>query len=233
MIEIQGVFARLGLALVLGSLIGLERQRRHRIAGLRTNALVSLGAASFTVVSLMVPNDTSPTRVAAQVVSGIGFLGAGVILREGFNVRGLTTAATLWCAAAVGVAAGTGFYWAAIGTAGFIMATNLGLRPLAHSMRARQRKGMERSYLVLVRCRTEQETRVRALMLQSFTAASLRLRKLQSQDLEKGQEVEVRAELTSPTSSVAQLDEIIGNLSLDPDVTSLSWEPFREELGDV
>ncbi|MST80677.1 MgtC/SapB family protein, partial [Lactobacillus equicursoris] len=82
------------LAAVLGSLVGLERQWRQRLAGLRTNALVALGAASFTLMSMMVEGEISPTRMAAQVVSGIGFLGAGVIMKEGANIRGLNTAAT-------------------------------------------------------------------------------------------------------------------------------------------
>ncbi|WP_220359401.1 MgtC/SapB family protein [Alkalilimnicola ehrlichii] len=97
------------MAVLLGALIGVERQRRQRMAGLRTNALVSLGAAAFVMLGVMVEGELSPTRVASQVVSGIGFLCAGVIMRDGFNVRGLNTAATLWCAAAVGVLAGSGF----------------------------------------------------------------------------------------------------------------------------
>src|SRR5215470_4416785 len=96
------------IALALGAAIGIERQWRQRRAGLRTHALVAVGAAAFVSVSVMVPQDSSPTRIASYVVSGIGFLGAGVILREGFNVRGLNTAATMWCSAAAGVLTGWG-----------------------------------------------------------------------------------------------------------------------------
>src|SRR5262245_26047961 len=99
----------LSTAVVLGAAIGFERQWRQRLAGLRTNTLVALGAASFLMFSGLVPGESSPTRVAAQVVSGIGFLGAGVMFKEGLSVRGLNTAATLWCSAAVGVLAGAGF----------------------------------------------------------------------------------------------------------------------------
>jgi len=88
------IATRLGAAVLFGGLIGVERQWRQRMAGLRTNALVALGASGFVVFSMMFSGD-DPTPVAAQVVSGIGFLGAGVILREGINVRGLNTAATL------------------------------------------------------------------------------------------------------------------------------------------
>ena len=90
---------RIGVALALGVLIGLERQWHHRLAGLRTNALVATGSAAFVTISALMSEEPSPTRIAAQVASGVGFLGAGVILREGLSVRGLDTAATLWCSA--------------------------------------------------------------------------------------------------------------------------------------
>lgn len=98
---------RLAVGVGCGAIIGLERQWRARMAGLRTNALVATGATLF-VLYAVATEDSSPTRVASYVVSGIGFLGGGVILREGFNVRGLNTAATLWCSAAVGVLAASG-----------------------------------------------------------------------------------------------------------------------------
>jgi putative Mg2+ transporter-C (MgtC) family protein len=93
---------RLMGAFTLGSAIGLERQWRQRMAGLRTTALVSTGASLFVMLSVLTPGDASPTRVAAQIVSGIGFLCGGVILRDGASIRGLNTAATIWCAAAIG-----------------------------------------------------------------------------------------------------------------------------------
>jgi MgtC family len=108
-ITLQQTATNLGVAVALGAAIGFERQWRQRLAGLRTNTLVALGAATFVVFESLFPNDGSPTRVAAQVVSGIGFLGAGIIFREGLNVRGLNTAATLWCSAAIGVLAGAGW----------------------------------------------------------------------------------------------------------------------------
>src|SRR5580693_4060214 len=107
MIMLQDIALRLGAALLIGAVIGFERQWRQRMAGLRTNALVSLGAAGFVVLSQTL-SASGGTQIAAQVVSGIGFLGAGVILREGINIRGLNTAATLWCSAMVGIFAGAG-----------------------------------------------------------------------------------------------------------------------------
>ena len=100
---------RLVIAFILGVGIGIERQWLKTRSVLKTNVLVTLGAAMFVMLSVMTPGDASPTRISAQVVSGIGFLGAGVILREGGSVRGLNTAATLWCAGAIGSLVGAGF----------------------------------------------------------------------------------------------------------------------------
>lgn len=116
-------------ALVMGLAIGIERQVGRHPAGLRTNALVCVGAALFVSISHLVEHDGSLTRIAAQVASGIGFLGAGVILHEGANVKGMTTAATIWCSAAIGSLCGAGYPGhAAIGT-GVILITNLALHP--------------------------------------------------------------------------------------------------------
>jgi putative Mg2+ transporter-C (MgtC) family protein len=122
---------RIGLAAVLGGAIGAERELRERGAGLRTHMLVSVGAALFTLVSAYGWGDFQfstpqgvvfdPTRIAAQIVTGIGFLGAGAIIRQGISVRGLTTAATLWVVAAIGLASGAGYYSAALVTTGAVL----------------------------------------------------------------------------------------------------------------
>jgi putative Mg2+ transporter-C (MgtC) family protein len=123
---------RLGVAAGLGAAVGIERELRDRAAGMRTHLLVGLGAALFTIVSAYGFSDfftdgdlvqTDPTRIAAQIVTGIGFLGAGAIIREGISVRGLTTAGSLWVVAGIGMAAGAGYYWAAVvGTALTVLA---------------------------------------------------------------------------------------------------------------
>lgn len=100
-------FLRLILACVLGGMVGLERDLHGRNAGIRTNMLVCVGAALFTIVSISV-RGADPSRIAAQIVCGIGFLGAGAILKDGFNIRGLTTAAYMWFIAAVGISCGLG-----------------------------------------------------------------------------------------------------------------------------
>lgn len=111
------LIARLAVGLALGAVIGIEREVNRQPAGFRTHSLVALGAALFTVVSAsgFAGQDADPTRIAAQIVTGIGFIGAGTILRHGGSVRGLTTAASLWSVAAVGMAAGAGLYTLAAG----------------------------------------------------------------------------------------------------------------------
>jgi putative Mg2+ transporter-C (MgtC) family protein len=123
-------FLRLVLALALGGLIGLERMLRHHPAGIHTNALVALGSASFVVAGMLLPGDVS--RVAAQVVTGIGFVCAGVILHRGADVRGLNTAATMWCSSAVGVLAGSGLLVLAVGVAALVLFTNILLHWIEH-----------------------------------------------------------------------------------------------------
>jgi putative Mg2+ transporter-C (MgtC) family protein len=124
---------RLALAGVLGGLIGLERELRERGAGLRTHLLVAVGAALFTIAGAYGFGGVrvDPTRVAAQIVTGVGFLGAGAIIRQGFSVRGLTTAATLWVVAAVGLAAGAGYYSGAVITTALVLLALWPLRILA------------------------------------------------------------------------------------------------------
>ncbi len=107
------IVLRLLSAVVLGGIIGWEREHTARPAGLRTHILVCVGSALITIISIEGFSNADPSRVAAQIVSGIGFLGAGTIMREGLTVKGLTTAASLWTVAGIGIAVGTGFYLAA------------------------------------------------------------------------------------------------------------------------
>jgi putative Mg2+ transporter-C (MgtC) family protein len=153
-LEWPHVLLRLSVAAVLGGAIGMERELRERQAGLRTHLVVCVGSALFTLVSAYGFHEflvnggslvrTDPTRIAAQIVSGIGFLGAGAIIRQGLSVRGLTTAATLWLVAAIGMAAGAGYYSAALfATAGALL--TLGpLRIVAYKIVRRYRPEVDR-----------------------------------------------------------------------------------------
>jgi putative Mg2+ transporter-C (MgtC) family protein len=128
-IDDSTILIRLFLSFILGGLIGWERESRRQPAGLRTHMLICLGATLLMLVSIFIPQtfksfqNGDPGRIAAQVVSGIGFLGAGAIFRLGINVRGLTTAATIWVVAAVGLAVGAGVYAGAIIATIFILFT--------------------------------------------------------------------------------------------------------------
>jgi putative Mg2+ transporter-C (MgtC) family protein len=124
--------AGLVAAVVFGALIGLERQLRKHPAGLHTNALVALGSAAYVIAAVLVGDNTGPARVAGQVVTGVGFLCAGLIWHEGGTVRGMNTAATVWCSCAVGVFAGFGMIlWAALVTALVVLA-NIALHYVEH-----------------------------------------------------------------------------------------------------
>ena len=132
--QVLGLF----VALVLGMLIGLERQFRQHPAGLHTTALVALGSAAFVIAATLVGDESGPARVAGQVVTGVGFLCAGVILHQGATVRGLNTAATVWCSSAVGVLAGLGFaLWAAL-VALLVLVANVTLHFCEHHLSGTQ-----------------------------------------------------------------------------------------------
>jgi putative Mg2+ transporter-C (MgtC) family protein len=140
---------RVVVAAALGGAVGLERELRDREAGFRTHMLVSVGSALFTIVSAFAFRDflveggavvrADPTRIAAQIVTGIGFLGAGAIIRQGLSVRGLTTAATLWVVAAIGMAVGAGYYGGAVITTAVVLISLWPLRIVAHRATARFR----------------------------------------------------------------------------------------------
>ena len=219
------VTIRLVAALALGAIIGFERQWRQRMAGLRTNALVALGAAGFVVFALRTFGESSGAPVVAQIVSGIGFLGAGVILREGLTVSGLNTAATLWCSAMVGTFAGSGELVAATIAAAAVVTTNLLLRPVVRMINRRLQSSTnaEVDYLVSVRCRSAEEARIRALLLQGVASVALGLRQLDSTNLEGGDSVEVTASLHSATRNDVALEQIVGRLSLESQVTAVRW----------
>ncbi|MDT7640724.1 MAG: putative Mg2+ transporter-C (MgtC) family protein [Pseudonocardiales bacterium] len=222
---------RLGTGVGLGTVIGFERQYRARMAGLRTNALVAGGATLFVLLSAhgFTGGDADPTRVAAQIVSGIGFLGAGVILREGLTVRGLNTAATLWCAAAVGSLAGAGLYSIAVAGTVAVVAVNIVLRPVGRVVDRRPDTGAETptSYEFLAVTDDASEAHVRALLVQALARTDFALRSVTSTNVDanggKGR-VEVRAQLSAEQRDDKQMETAISRLSLEPSVTSVRWQ---------
>ncbi len=219
--------SRLVLALALGSIIGAERQVRQRMAGLRTNALVAAGACLFVTVSTFSADPQGAARIAAQVVSGIGFLGAGVIMREGLNVRGLNTAATLWCSAAVGVLVGLGYVLEGAIGAVAILGANIVLRKVARLINRQDFASateVEQLYRLSIVCRTDDEVQVRTLMLQMLgSVPELVIQSLHSEDLPLAGQLEVRADLLAAPKDHAQLERIISRISLEKGVSAARW----------
>jgi putative Mg2+ transporter-C (MgtC) family protein len=196
------------------------------MAGLRTNALVATGAALFVMLGSMIPGESSPTRVVSYVVSGVGFLGGGVILREGFTVRGLNTAATLWCAVAVGCLAGWGFLPEACIAALSIVAANVLLRPLVLKINHQplQNTEVETHYNCSVVCRSEDEAHVRTLLLYGVNNAAMTRQALDSEDVNRTNKVHVRANLVMSDRNDALLEQVISRLSFEPGVSAVSWK---------
>ena len=225
---------RIVLAVGLGAVIGIERQYRQRGAGLRTNALVAMGAAAFVTLSSLLLGEQSPTRIAAQVVSGIGFLGAGVILREGLNVRGLNTAATLWCSAAVGTLAGAGFLGAAIITATVVVGANVLLRPIGRliNQQSLEAAELELTYRLEVTCLETEEHPIRTLLLQAVAREALMLKALRSEDLAETHAVRVQAEVATTGRQDRLIEETTSRLSLERGVRAISWEIVEQNGKD-
>ena len=221
-ITLQVAALNLFTALACGAVIGSERQVRQRMAGLRTNALVALGAASFVTFSGLFPDEVSPTRVAAQVVSGIGFLGAGIIFRDGFNVHGLNTAATLWCSAGVGMMAGAGAWDFALLLTALVVFVNLGLRPLVKWLKRHTRAGvsLSRGYRVIVTIGEADEAGTRSLLLRTLNLAGLHLSEIGIAPAEDGRGLDLSACVT-----VEGLGEGLGEAALDQTVQRLAAEP--------
>lgn len=230
-LTVADFMARLGVGLGCGALIGLERQWRARMAGLRTNALVATGATLFVLYS-QTTTDQSSTRVASYVVSGIGFLGGGVILREGFNVRGLNTAATLWCSAAVGVLAASGQLVFAIIATSTIIAIHMLGRPLGrlldHDNSVDEAEDPQPYHLQLA-CRPKSEQFARAQIVQHTHANDLTLRGIHSGRSENGNVV-LTAYLLTEGHTPARLERLVAELLVLPGVQAAHW--YATERGN-
>ena len=211
------IVLRLAIVVLLCGAIGLERQARDQIAGVRTHVIVGVGAALFTLVSAYGFPEFShsridPTRIAAQVVSGIGFLGAGVILRHGVTVRGVTTAAALWISAAIGMATAAGFYAGAVAATAIALVTLVALRRLKPVVRRRLAGETLSLQLDLV-----PGASVRSL-LGELRRRNLRVEGLDSQILEDGSE-RVRLDVRGPAS--LDVDGILYGLAHNDEVARI------------
>jgi putative Mg2+ transporter-C (MgtC) family protein len=217
------------VAVLLGSLVGIERQWRQRTAGLRTNALVALGAAIFVAISETMAGGAGGadrTRIAAQVVSGVGFLGGGLILKEGVNVRGLNTAATIWCSAAVGSLAGLGELVSATLAALVVLLANVVLRPLVYLInRQPVTTGVEVEihYQVEIECRPRVETHLRNSLLQESASDNLLLKSLRREAVGDSTNVRLLAEIAANGRNDRQIERIASRVSLEQGVSAVTW----------
>ena len=216
-------FLNLTLAAALGIAIGFERQWNQGMAGLRTNALVAFGAACFVTLGRLTEIDHTPARMASLLVSGIGFLGAGVIFREGANVRGLNTAATLWCSGACGALAGAGLPVEAVYCSLGVILINLGLRPLriAITRWAPHPVDAETDYCIEVACAVAVEANLRALLLANALQGGLGLKALRSE--KAGEAARVVAELAAHARLDDAVELIAGRLGVEDGVQSVRW----------
>lgn len=216
-------------AFALGGLIGFERQWRQRTAGLRTNVLVAVGAAAFVDLGMRVAGSDGSVRVISYVVSGIGFLGAGVIMKEGAQVRGINTAATLWASAAVGAFAGAGEFAEAALVTVFVLAGNTLLRPVVHYI-ARlpiSPEGTEALYRVHVVCRLEAVSEARDLLFEELELHHYPIREIET--LSEGEEVVELAAILVPTTAKSQdLDAVTGHLQRHANIESATWTVSTE-----
>lgn len=221
--------SRLGIALLLGAFIGIERQWRQKSAGLRTNTLVSMGSAAFILLSVSLTGNTGdPSRVASQIVTGIGFLGAGVIMKDGMSVQGLNTAATIWCSAAVGSLAGVGLFAEATVVTISIMVTHLILRPLGNRLSKLpfiKSDTAQTEYLFTIKCKEKVENHIRVLLIQHLgNDDKLMMRSLSSSDNGDPNNAIITAEITSISPQDLLMEKIAGRLTIEHDVMKVKWE---------
>jgi putative Mg2+ transporter-C (MgtC) family protein len=227
MMDVLHFAVRIAVALLLGGMIGLERQFRQHPAGLRTNALVSVGAALFVSLTHLLGDESSPTRIASYIVSGVGFLGGGVILREGLNVKGMATAATLWCSAAIGTLSGAGYpLHALIGTL-VVLVLHVFFRPLGRWIDAHVRLAVnvEMSYRMRVICDEKHEGLVRTILLRHVnTHPGMTIQGISTQDDDHPDKKAVVAEIFSLRRNDRAMEELMSRLNIEPTVTAVRWE---------
>jgi putative Mg2+ transporter-C (MgtC) family protein len=215
----------LAAAFILGALIGAERQYRQRTAGLRTTVLVAVGAAAFVDLAMRMSGAHEAVRVVSYVVSGIGFLGAGVIMKEGMNVRGLNTAATLWCAAAVGACTGADMLAEGVLVTIFVLAGNTLLRPLVNAINRIpiNERASEATYEVVLTTNEASLPAVREALVEHLEAAKYPTRDVRTVERGEGA-VEIVAVLISTAVERKELDQVVERLERVPGVKHATWE---------
>jgi len=211
--------------LVLGTMIGAERQYRQRTAGLRTNVLVTVGAAAFVDLAMHLTAADGAVRVISYVVSGIGFLGAGVIMKEGMNVRGLNTAATLWGSAAVGCCAGADMIAQAVALTAFVLAGNTLLRPLVNAINRSplDEQSSEATYYLKLAVMPDVLAEMRDQLVERLEAAQYPVADVDVVEHGDGL-LEIVATLVSTAIDPGELDVVVSDLQRQHGVRHVTWE---------
>lgn len=221
---------RLLAAFACGVAIGIERQMRQRNAGLRTITLVASGACLFVTLGVLTGNGTAGvTQIAAYVVSGVGFLGGGVIMRDKGSIQGINTAATLWCSAAVGVLCGAGHFGPAIAGTAVVLLTNTVLREVSRAINSAPVSNADliREYVLTVVCREADEVHIRTALSNSMYSAPLSFQGLTSEDVDgidcDAGRMRVTATLKLHPKDQAKLEQMASRISMEKSVSSVSW----------
>ncbi|MEG0307150.1 MAG: MgtC/SapB family protein [Clostridium sp.] len=222
---LEDFIIRIITAFILGMTIGFERQYRQRMAGIRTNVLVCVGACVF-VMFASLEGIPDKSRIAGQIVTGVGFLGGGVILREGFNVRGLNTAATLWCTAAVGVLTSSGYITEAIISALTIVISNVALRPIARRMYniKSSESDDEFEYEINIRCAEDQEFQIRSLLMNLTANENMLLKNLETKDMDIPEKVRVKANIVVVDKNDLSIEHLVNKITAEPGVIAGGWK---------
>ena len=235
-LETSEFISRLGSALLLGGAIGFERQWRQKSAGLRTNTLVSLGAAAYILLSVHINGveGGDAGRIAAQIVTGIGFLGAGVIMKDGLNIQGLNTAATIWCSAAVGCLAGMGMYSEALIVTVAIIGTHLSMRPISDRLSKitsyKKNKREESFYILTIVCEEALESKVRLFIVKHLDASDkYLLRSISRKKTENEDEIVIKTKFSTVGRQEDMLESLIHKLTIELDVEQASWAYAGDE----
>lgn len=222
-VEFLNTLVSLLVALVLGTLIGAERQYRQRNAGLRTNALVALGASAFVDLGMRLMGHQGATQVLAYVASGVGFLGAGVILKEGMNIRGLNTAATIWCSAVTGAFAGADHPAEALLMCGFVLAGNTFLRPLVNFIERAPIDESQTEATFELRVTTYAASRDALRDLVEERLAAAKYPALEVREIEREEGVDIVATLAATSVEAAELDALVEDLGRLAQVAHAAW----------
>lgn len=228
---VEGFAIRLAIAVLLGIVMGAERQLTKHKTGILTNVIVCVGSFAFTAFSYLAPDvNTDVTRVAAQIVSGIGFLGAGVIISDGTKIKGINTAASIWASASVGILCCLDKWWFAALVAGTIVLAHLIIHPITEYITKKQEYNKEKSdkqetfYRITIVCSEENADEIKKNIIEYFRELDgVLLRNLEMVDLEGGN-VKVRADFSTKRKNNELVEHIITHVGKHENIISTGWK---------